>query len=62
MIKDLRFETWPEAYDYCREVNCPVVVIVGDERAKIFPSGACRPLFRSSSDVAMYLAKMTTTP
>lgn len=33
------FDTWPEAFDACREANRPLVVCVDGEVAKIFPSG-----------------------
>ncbi len=36
------FDDFPEAFDYCREVDRPVVVTVLGERWKLFPSGAGR--------------------
>jgi hypothetical protein len=42
------FNTWEEAYDSCRERNVPMSVHVSaggkHERAKIYPSGAYKPL------------------
>lgn len=35
-----RFDTWEEAYDCCREGDTPMVVRVGDETGKVFPSGS----------------------
>lgn len=34
-----KFDTWSEAFDYCREVGYPVVVLVKGEKWKLFPSG-----------------------
>lgn len=39
-----RFADWSDAYDCCRERGTPIVAIVGDEEAKIFPSGRFEPL------------------
>ena len=39
-----QFNTWEEAFDYCRERNCPVIIKVDGETAKIFPSGAAKTL------------------
>jgi len=39
------FDTWQEAYDYCREADHPVKVRVGLETAKIYPSGSWKTLF-----------------
>ena len=33
------FADFSDAYDYCRECNRPVTVLVNDERWKLFPSG-----------------------
>lgn len=33
------FETLTDAFDYCRERNAPVVVIVNKQFWKLFPSG-----------------------
>ena len=33
------FDDFPEAFDYCREKDQPVVVIVAGERWKLYPSG-----------------------
>lgn len=42
-----QFDDWSEAFDYCREKDAPVVVIIwfGNrfERWKIFPSGGAWP-------------------
>ena len=42
------FDTWPEAFDCCRERNRPLDVCVPDgpdyEYARIFPSGHCKTL------------------
>jgi len=44
------FDDWSEAYSYCREMNHPVVVIVTEngstEKAKIYPSGACKTTWK----------------
>ena len=37
--KAKRFDSWQEAYDTCREGNCPMIAEVNGERLKIFPSG-----------------------
>lgn len=40
------FRNWFEAYDYCREADCPVTVRVTtgkeDQTVKLFPSGTCK--------------------
>jgi hypothetical protein len=33
------FEAFDLAFDYCRECNHPVVVMIQDEKWKLFPSG-----------------------
>lgn len=33
------FDNFEEAFDYCREANHPVTVIVNGEKSKLFPSG-----------------------
>jgi viroplasmin and RNaseH domain-containing protein len=33
------FDNFEEAFDYCREANHPVTVIVNWEKWKLFPSG-----------------------
>lgn len=40
------FSTWSDAYDHCREANRPVVVTVGGECRKIYPSGHSAPAGR----------------
>lgn len=44
------FDTWQEAFNYCREGNAPVVVRVEGETAKIFPSGHCKTLQVSTDE------------
>lgn len=39
-----RFACWEDAYDTCRDRDEPMIVWVDDEHAKIFPSGAFKPL------------------
>jgi hypothetical protein len=46
------FREWSEAFDYCRDMDQPVIVAVPykstkclTEYAKIFPSGQCVTLF-----------------
>lgn len=39
-----RFENFPDAFDYCREVNIPVIIFADDKKFKIFPSGAWFPV------------------
>ena len=39
-----RFDTWHDAFDVCRERGHPMVVLVGNEEAKIYPSGTCKTL------------------
>ncbi len=34
-----RFESWQDAFDYCREKNHPVILFVKDEKVKLFPNG-----------------------
>lgn len=36
------YEEFPEAFDYCRECDRPVVVIVGKEKWKFYPSGGAK--------------------
>ena len=38
------FAAFDEAFDYCRETGHPVVVLVGNEVWKLYPSG--RAVFR----------------
>jgi hypothetical protein len=38
------FATWPDAFDWCRERDAPVIAQVGDEVLRIFPSGAAKPV------------------
>ena len=45
------FDDWSEAFDYCREVDHPVVAQVGTEVGKVFPSGWYN-----------YIGKVTTNP
>ncbi len=33
------FDNFSAAFDYCREVGYPVVVVVKGEKYKLFPSG-----------------------
>ena len=40
------FDTWPDAFDYGREANRPIVVCVGGECRVIYPSGYSRPAGR----------------
>lgn len=41
--RPLRFASWSDAYDQCREMGHPIIAIVGDEEAKIYPSGLWEP-------------------
>jgi len=41
-------DNWSQAFDYCREGDCPVVVIVNDEVWKLFPSGKAWPLGKAA--------------
>lgn len=34
-----RFDTFQEAFDYCRESNRPVMVFIVGEKWRLFPSG-----------------------
>ena len=38
-VSVIEFPTWPDAFDYCREANRPVVFRIGGEVWKIYPSG-----------------------
>ena len=38
------FETFSSAFDYCREANQPVVVVVEGETWKLYPSGKGEPV------------------
>ena len=38
------FDTFSEAFDYCREGDSPVTVIVEGKRHKLFPSGHAKCL------------------
>ena len=38
-MKAKEFEAFDIAFDYCREVDSPVVVIVQGDKYKLFPSG-----------------------
>lgn len=33
------FDDFSDAFDYCRERDCPVVVLVAGEKWKLYPSG-----------------------
>ncbi len=44
MANAKQFDTWEEAFNYCREADHPVVVRVDGETAKIYPSGAWKPI------------------
>ena len=50
----LAFDSWCEAFDYCREANHPIVVRVTnrvcDETAKVYPSGTCRTITMHKRD------------
>jgi hypothetical protein len=39
VTKVKRFDDYSDAFDYCRDSNRPVKVRVGNEIAKLFPSG-----------------------
>lgn len=51
----MQFETWPDAFDFCRDADRPIVVSVGGEVRKIYPSGHSAPAGRR------VLAEHTTT-
>ena len=36
------FEDLSDAFDYCREKDCPVIVLVKGEKWKLFPSGCAQ--------------------
>lgn len=38
-----RFADWSDAFSVCRERNRPMIAIVDDEEAKIYPSGRWEP-------------------
>lgn len=38
------FDDMSDAFDYCREVNKPVMVLVDGEKWKLFPSGHAKRL------------------
>jgi len=38
------FDDWSEAFDYCRECNEPVTVIIQGDKYKLFPSGTAHQL------------------
>ncbi len=38
------YDDWEAAYDACREANAPLIVRVGGEAAKIFPSGGFKSM------------------
>jgi len=40
------FDTFPEAFDYCREKGTPVIVLIAGDKWKIFPSGLAELLHR----------------
>lgn len=48
-----RFADWSDAFDHCRECNRPILAIVGDEEAKIFPSGRFVPR-NAAAKIAAY--------
>lgn len=50
MSKPIEFESMPDAFDYCREADRPVAVIVAGERWKLFPSGRAERLRESVAD------------
>jgi len=37
-------DNWSEAFSVCRERNCPIIAKVGNETAKIYPSGYVKTL------------------
>lgn len=37
------FQTFQDAFDYCREKGCPVYVFVEGKRYKLYPSGKAHP-------------------
>ena len=39
---DKKFESFNEAFDFCREKNCPVIVRIQNERWKLYPSGKAK--------------------
>jgi len=48
MIK--KFKTFNEAFDFCREKDCPVIVRIKNERWKLYPSGKAEKQSPSSND------------
>ena len=43
MSETEQFDTFQEAFDYCRNLDKPVLVRVEDEIGTVFPSGCFRP-------------------
>lgn len=43
------FEDFPDAFDYCREKDQPVVVLVAGEEWKLYPSGSAVQITPASS-------------
>ena len=52
------FNTYPDAFDYCRERNRPVLVIVGEKVAKLMPSGAAYEKGYTMAEVALMRAAL----
>ena len=50
MITPTQFDNWEDAFDYCRENDCPTIVhVVTDSEdivVKLFPSGATKTICR----------------
>lgn len=34
-----KFDDISDAFDYCREINKPITVLINGEKCKLFPSG-----------------------
>ena len=39
-----KFDDFPEAFDYCRDTNAPVIVMVAGDKWKLYPSGHAKKL------------------
>lgn len=55
------FDNYPDAFDYCRERNRPVLVIVGDKVTKLMPSGCAYEKGYNPDQVAAMRAVIATS-